>query len=271
MNGTVHCYQQSHLDLFKTHNTTCRVSLISELDYEQEQEYNLLIQLIDGGGLVVSNVIRIIVVDVNEPPVISVPSTILSIVSDTPINTTLAYPITVSDPENDDVLLFLSNIVAPLPVSLIHVTGNQYGLMVNDTLTNSFSFQLNALDNHDLSSSVLISIEVIPATPINPIYHPVSCYVAECSNFPATLENCTLSIENSDMFTNVTFIKEFSIASNDFAIQPLTSKTASVQVIGEVDYEVMNHYVIPILIEGVNLQGKLLSIHSFFMIDVIEE
>ena len=270
VNGTVHCYQQSHLDLFKTHNTTCRVSLISELDYEQEQEYNLLIQLIDGGGLVVSNVIRIIVVDVNEPPVISVPSTTLSIVSDTPINTTLAYPITVSDPENDDVLLFLSNFVAPLPVSLIHVTGNQYGLMVNDTLTNSFSFQLNALDNHDLSSSVLISIEVIPATPINPIYHPVSCYVAECSDFPATLENCTLSIENSDMFTNVTFIKEFSIASNDFAIQPLTSKTATVQVIGEVDYEVMNHHVIPILIEGVNLQGKLLSIHSFFMIDVID-
>ena len=270
VNGTVHCYQQSHLDIFKTHNTTCRVSLLSELDYEQEKEYNLLIHLVDGGGLVVSNIIRIVVLDVNEPPVISVPSTTLSIVSDTPINTTLAYPITVSDPENDDILLFISNSANPLPVSLIQVTGNQYGLMVNDTLTNSFSFQLNALDKHDLSSSVLISIEVVPATPINPVYHPVSCSVVEGSEFPATLENCTLSIENYEMFTNVTFIKEFSIASSDFAIQPLTPKTASVQVIGEVDFEVMNHYVIPIVIEGVNLQGKLLSIHSFFIVDVID-
>ena len=270
VNGTVHCIQQSHLDLFKTHNSTCRVSLISELDYEKENEYNLIIQLVDGGGLSVDSVIRIVVVDVNEPPIISVPSFTLSVSSDTPVNTTLPYPINVSDPEKDNVLLFLSTDVTPLPLSLIPISDHQYGLMVTSTLTHSFSFQLNALDSQGLSSSISVSIEVVPATPISPLYDPISCVVSENSDIPATLENCTLFIENSDIFVNVTFVKEFSMASSDFSIVPLTSKTASVQVISEVDYEVMNHYVIPIVIEGVNLQGKVLYLHSFFIVDVID-
>ena len=270
INGTVYCIQQSHLELFRTDNTTCRVSLISELDYEREKEYNLIIQLVDGGGLHVDSIIRIVVVDVNEPPVITVPMTTISVLSDTPVNTMLLYPIIISDPENDTVLVFLSNYISPLPVSLIHVEGNQYGIAVNSSLTNSFSFNLNALDSQGLASSVTISVQVVEAIPVNPVYHPLSCYVYERSEFPVVLDNCTLSIENSDIFANVTFIKQFSIASNDFDIQPLTSKTASVQVIGDVDFEVMNHYVIPIIIKAMNLQGKLLLLHSFFIVDVLD-
>ena len=95
MNGTVECLQNSHFAVFQIERQSCGIRLVASLDYEAVTEYVVQVTLRDGGGLETVGTVYILVIDVNEPPVIAaLPSSILVAIS-TPIDTPIGSPILV--------------------------------------------------------------------------------------------------------------------------------------------------------------------------------
>ena len=270
VNGTVYCIQQSHPDRFAIDSTTCRVTTKTAMDYEREKEYNIFLRLVDGGGLFTVGTIRVNIVDVNEPPVIRIPSNNATVQVDSPIDSLLDFAIVITDPENDWIQVSLSQATMPLPIRIAHIDGDRYGLVVNDTLLSSFAVSLSARDSHGLTSTERIFVTVIFSQPLLPAVNPVSCFLLEHSPAPTRLENCTLRVENAYLFANATFEKQFSIATDDFEIQQQASDTALVVAISEVDFEVMQQYVIPYTVEAITYSGDVVAAHSVIVVDIID-
>ena len=108
-----------------------------------------------------------------------------------------------------------------------------------------YEFTIVANDEKGLQSSVSFNITFVPTASI-PIIQPLICSVFENTPINSMIDNCTLHLENADEFESVRFNLNFTIISTDFEIVQIDDKTAWIRVVGEIDYESINQYILPI-------------------------
>ena len=274
VNGTVECVQNSHFAVFQIERQSCGIKLVASLDYEAVTEYVVQVTLRDGGGLEMVGTVHILIIDVNEPPLIAaLPSSILVAIS-TPIGTPIGSPFLVTDPEEDELTVHTEPVNVPFEV--VAVSEDRYSLVVKDALeAAAFPMTLHVIACDDaLCTNATVIVEALSDTPVVPVVNPITCSVVEHTPIHTVLENCTLQLQNAELFSSVSFEQHFTLVSSDFVFVPLNATTAQVKVVEDVDYETVPVYVLPFAATAIsakdNSTSSVLSVLTIEVVDVNE-
>ncbi|XP_069387742.1 protocadherin gamma-A2-like isoform X35 [Paralichthys olivaceus] len=234
-------------ELFKIDSKSGEIVLISEIDYEKANVYQIDIEVTDSGGLSDSTKVIVDVIDINDNnPHINIVSKSESILEDSPPNTVIAM-LSISDPDSENNGKVQCNIDNSIPFK-IQTTLNGFYTLITEValdreLASRYNITVTCSDEGvpSLSSSVTLTLQISDVNDNAPVFERSSyeAYIVE-NNTPG-LSIFTVKARDADWNQNarVSYILEDS-SVNGVPVSSYVSVSADSGVIHAVrsfDYE----------------------------------
>lgn len=231
---------------FSMNNSSSTLTLISSLDYERKNLYNITIVVTDKYNQQASCNTTILITDINEPPQLDISScSIQRTVYQNATTNTIIYPaINATDPDLFDSLYF--SIQPNTPFAIHPYTGLLY--IQNTTLLHQlnslvYSLLIQVTDIQGLSDSCWIHLHIIPEEQ-KPILRWIESSIYLYENIPI---NSTHDIsyyveyDKQDLFYSIEDITSIHNISYSF---PFILQECSLILITPLDYEIQTFYEI---------------------------
>ena len=252
--------EPSSIDTFSANNEG-QVVLLSSLNYEVSSSYSFHLCVIDNCDHIVCKPVSILVTDVNEPPVIDISITQINVFENHTIDTVL-FNVLVVDSDNDALLYRITSVLPNTSIFTINQSGSIYlnypGF--NYAVSSSYSLEITVIDAHGLSSSFLLTINVLYVSKPYQLEHdsisirenvPIGSIIDQIHVIDPDTAYSDSSSENHPLFMLNSFDDSFDLSQNG----TLSTRMA-------LNYYQQNVYPLSITICK-NTLNTLCSTHSF--------
>ncbi|XP_030223901.1 protocadherin gamma-A11-like [Gadus morhua] len=167
-------------EIFQIDKTSGEVTLVGNIDYEKNKQYQVDIEAIDKGGLSDSSKIIVDVIDVNDNrPLINVLSKSDNIIEDSPPDTVIAM-LSVSDPDSAENGEVECNMISSIPFKIQSTLNGFYSLVTDVALDREVASRYNvSVTCYDkgvpsLSGSITLALQITDVNDNQPLFENTS-------------------------------------------------------------------------------------------------
>ncbi|XP_018410363.1 PREDICTED: protocadherin gamma-B2-like [Nanorana parkeri] len=239
-------------DIFIIDSKNGSIKVIRDIDFEVAEEYKIIVEAKDGGGLAAQCKISILIIDINDnAPEITITSVSATVPEDSPPDTIIAL-INVQDldsGENGEVVCEISD---TLPFKLILSSANYYKLVTTKSIdrerTSHYNLTINALDkgSPQLSTNITFQLGISDVNDNMPIFDQTNYIVYVQENNPQGTSIYRIHASDYDINQNAKI--SYSILSNNIDNIPVSSYVSINSVTGVLygqrsfDYEQLREF-----------------------------
>ncbi|MCG9127098.1 cadherin domain-containing protein, partial [Candidatus Poribacteria bacterium] len=228
-------------------NTTGQIQTKASLDYETKSSYSVIVTATDTEDQSVTINVTINVTDVNEAPVFSSESIVLSIAENTAPGVAVGSPVTATDDDGDILTYSLSRTDAQ-SFYIVNTTGQiQTDASLDYETKNSYSVTVTATDGDNATDTIDVTINVTDVTEIGENVAPIF------SDGESTTRSISENISSgTNIGTPVTATDgdgdelTYTLGGTDKASFSIDSTTGQLKTEDDLDYETKSTYAVTV-------------------------
>ncbi|XP_015266620.1 PREDICTED: protocadherin gamma-A10-like [Gekko japonicus] len=234
--------ETSHL--FHLDSDSGEITLVGNVDFEETPFHEMEVQVQDGGGLLDSATLMIIITDVNDnAPELAITSVIHSVAEDSPAGTSVAL-LNVQDKDSAENAEVTCTVPDNLPFLLTKSYDSYYSLVTSRTLDReqvaAYNITVTAVDSGTppLSSSTVIALKILDTNDNPPSFQETVYTVYILENNPRGASIFSLKADDPDWGENSRIT--YSVGEEDIKVSSdlsINSETGTVYALRSFDYE----------------------------------
>ncbi|XP_055064636.2 protocadherin beta-7-like isoform X3 [Misgurnus anguillicaudatus] len=243
--------------LFSVEKTTGQIVVIGEVDYEEEQNYEMGIQAKDASGLSSTAKVIIDISDVNDNPPRIILKSLNNPIPENSLPGTEVGIINVQDKDSGENRQIRCSVQQNVPFKLNPSVKNYFSLVTTNTLDrekqSDYNITVTATDGGSppLSTSMTINLSISDVNDNPPVFEQqsYSTYVTE-NNKPGT-SVCSVSANDPDWRQNGTVL--YSLISSEFngvsvsSFLSINGDTGVIHAVRSFDYEQFRNFTVQVV------------------------